>query len=161
MASDFSAAQTRKPSGSSKAASKSVRFRDNSPSSPDRNREELFPSRYRDEPEEDGIPDQEELSNEQIHQYHAQVLRDQDGQLDQLGASISRQRELSMQIGDELDGQVLLLDDVEQGVDRHQTSLNRARTRLEKFSRKAKENWSMSIIITLIVVLILLIVILK
>lgn len=101
------------------------------------------------------------MSNQQIHEYHSQVIRDQDEQLDRLGESIGRQRELSMQIGDELDGQVLLLDEVEEGVDRHQAQFHRARGRLERFSRKARENWSLTIIVVLIVILVLLIVITK
>lgn len=66
-----------------------------------------------------------------------------------------------MQIGDELDGQAVLLEDVEEGVDRHQAQFNRARGRLERFSRKARENWSMTTIVVLIVILVLLIVITK
>ncbi|KAF2120836.1 hypothetical protein BDV96DRAFT_565665 [Lophiotrema nucula] len=153
LTSDFAAAQ-KKP----RQVSKSVRFQDNPTSNEDEdpNRAQLFP--YRDEPE--GI-DQSGMDNQQIHQYHSQVIRDQDDQLDRLGESIGRQRELSMQIGDELDGQVLLLDEVDEGVDRHQSQFNRARGRLERFSRKARENWSITVIVVLIVILVLLIVITK
>jgi syntaxin 8 len=101
------------------------------------------------------------MDNQQIHAYHSRVISEQDEQLDRLGASIGRQRELSMQIGDELDGQVLLLDEVEEGVDRHAGQFRRARGRLERVSRKARDNWSLSIIVLLIVILVLLIVILK
>lgn len=142
-----------------------MRFSDNpsatvASNTEDANRAALFP--YRDDPaDEDAPPDQSHLDNQQIHEYHSQVLRDQDDQLDRLGASISRQRELSMQIGDELDGQVMLLDDVEEGVDRHAAQFVRARGRLDRFSRKAKENWSLTVIVALIVILILVIVITK
>ena len=101
------------------------------------------------------------MDNTQIHQYHSRVIADQDSQLDSLGASIGRQRELSMQIGDELDGQVMLLDDVEEGVDRHAAQFVRARGRLDRFSRKARENWSLTVIVVLIIILVLLIVITK
>ncbi|KAF2656531.1 hypothetical protein K491DRAFT_677991 [Lophiostoma macrostomum CBS 122681] len=157
LSSDFASAQ-KKP----RPVSKSVRFTDNPPtsSSPDPARQQLFP--YRDDPSSDAdAPDQSSLDNQQIHEYHSQVIRDQDEQLDRLGESIGRQRELSMQIGDELDGQVLLLDDVEEGVDRHQAQFNRARSRLERFSRKARDNWSLTVIVVLIVILVLLIVITK
>jgi syntaxin 8 len=141
-----------------------VRFTDDpsttSLSAEDAARQQLFP--YRDEPTSDpDTPDQTSLDNQQIHAYHSQVIADQDEQLDRLGASIGRQRELSMQIGDELDGQVLLLDDVEEGVDRHQAQFQRARGRLDRFSRKARDNWSLTVIVVLIVILVLLIVILK
>ncbi|OAL50484.1 hypothetical protein IQ07DRAFT_587145 [Pyrenochaeta sp. DS3sAY3a] len=161
LAPDFAAAQ-KKP----RQVSKSVRFTDN-PSSSDSsaaeaaNRAALFP--YRDDPssDPDAAPNQDHLDNQQIHEYHRQTIQDQDDQLDQLGASIGRQRELSMQIGDELDGQVMLLDDVEEGVDRHTAQFQRARGRLDRFSRKAKENWSLTVIVVLIIILVLLIVITK
>lgn len=135
-----------------------MRFRDAADDDEDPNRASLFP--YRDDPADD-TPNQSDLSNQQIHEHHARVIDEQDAQLDQLGASIGRQRELSMQIGDELDGQVMLLDDVEEGVDRHAAQFRRARGRLDRFGRKAKENWSLSVIVVLIVVLVLLIVITK
>jgi syntaxin 8 len=134
-----------------------VRFTDSSPDDP--NRAQLFP--YRDNPDTDAAPDHAALDNQQIHAYHSQVIAEQDDQLDQLGASIGRQRELSMQIGDELDGQVVLLDDVEEGVDRHSEQFRRARGRLDRFSRKARENWSLTVIVVLIAILVLLIVITK
>src|ERR1700712_1589558 len=106
--------------------SKTVRFTDPpsppggpaAPSAADANRNALFP--YRDDPnEDDGTPpDHSELDNEQIHSYHQSVLAEQDDQLDRLGVSIGRQRELSIAIGDELDDHAMLLDDVDSRVDR-------------------------------------------
>lgn len=143
-----------------------MRFRDNDDAADadaDADRSALFNQPYRDDPAHDpeAPPDQSHLDNQQIHEYHSQVLRDQDDQLDTLSASIGRQRELSMQIGDELDGQVMLLDEVEEGVDRHEAQFRRARGRLDRFSRKARENWSLTVIIVLIVILVLLIIITK
>ena len=158
LSADFAAASS-KP----RNASKSVRFRDSDDATQDQDRSALFNQPYRDDPSHDpeAPPDHSHLDNQQIHEYHSQVLRDQDDQLDTLSASIGRQRELSMQIGDELDGQVLLLDEVEEGVDRHEAQFRRARGRLDRFSRKARENWSLTVIIVLIVILVLLIVITK
>lgn len=162
LSADFAAAKS-KP----RNASKNVRFRDNDDAGADADadaaRSALFNQPYRDDPAHDpeAPPDQSHLDNQQIHEYHSQVLRDQDDQLDTLSASIGRQRELSMQIGDELDGQVMLLDEVEEGVDRHDAQFRRARGRLDRFSRKARENWSLTVIIVLIVTLVLLIVITK
>ncbi|RYN28526.1 hypothetical protein AA0113_g6157 [Alternaria arborescens] len=156
---DFAAAQNKKPT-TTRSASKSVRFSDNDDDNDDdANRASLFP--YRDDPPDDASPNLAHLDNQQIHAYHDRVIADQDSQLDQLGQSISRQRELSMQIGDELDGQVMLLDDVEEGVDRHAAQFVRARGRLDRFSRKARENWSLTVIVVLIIILVLLIVITK
>ncbi|RDW85746.1 SNARE complex subunit (Syn8)-like protein [Coleophoma crateriformis] len=138
--------------------SKSVRFSDNPLSQDDENREALFP--YRDEPSP-GPPDQSHLDNQQIHEYHSQVIADQDAALDRLGESIGRQRELTIMIGDELDEHVQMLDEVDGHVDRHQNTLNRARKNLGTVARKAKDNMQMTIILILIIILVLLIIILK
>ncbi|KAJ5629366.1 hypothetical protein N7528_003023 [Penicillium herquei] len=149
--------------------SKSVRFMDNSAAAAavqeeideeeDRNRQNLFRP-YRDEPSPPR-PDQSDMSNEQIYLHHDQVMRDQDDQLDRLGESIGRQHQLSIQIGDELDGHVALLDGLDSDVERHQGRLDTARRRLDRFRRKAGEHWSMMTIIGLIIILVILIVILK
>jgi syntaxin 8 len=139
------------------SSSKSVRFTDAPLVQDDEARNALFP--YHDDPE--GPPDQSHMDNQQIHEYHSQVLADQDEALDRLGESISRQRDLSIQIGDELDEHVQMLDEVDGRVDRHQSALDKARRNLGNVARTAKDNMSMTIIIVLIVVLVLLIAILK
>jgi syntaxin 8 len=101
------------------------------------------------------------MTNQQIHQYHSQILDQQDEQLDRLGESISRQRDLSMQIGDELDEHVAMLDEVEGVTDRHQSRLDRASKALGKVAKGASENKQMTTIIVLIIILVLLIAILK
>ena len=138
--------------------SKSVRFTDAPPDPVEEaNRAALFP--YRDEPE---TPiDQSQLDNQQIHAYHQGVLQQQDEQLDRLGQSIGRQRDLSIQIGDELDDHIQMLDDVEGHVDRHQTRLDGARRQLGNVARRARDNKQLAIILILIIILVLLIVILK
>ena len=125
----------------------------------DPNRRNLFQP-YRDSPSPPSV-DQTGMDNQQIHAYHSQVLRDQDDQLDRLGESIGRQHQLSIQIGDELDGHIALLDEVDEGVDRHQTRLDRAKKGLDKVRRSAGDNWSLMTIVGLIIILIILIVILK
>lgn len=149
--------------------SKSVRFMDNSAAAAAvqeeiddeeaRNRQNLFRP-YRDQPSPPG-PDMSNMDNEQIYLHHDRVMRDQDDQLDRLGESIGRQHQLSIQIGDELDGHVALLDGMDGDVERHQGRLDTARRRLDRFRRKAGENWSMMTIIGLIIILVILIVILK
>lgn len=122
------------------------------------NRNALFP--YRDDPAST-LPDQDHLDNQQIHAYHSQVLAEQDEQLDRLGESIGRQRELSIQIGDELDSQVELLDDIDGHVVRHQSRLDQARKGLGTVARKANDNKQLTTIFVLIIILVLLIIILK
>ncbi|KAI0202529.1 v-SNARE [Astrocystis sublimbata] len=148
-----------------RTVSKTVRFSDNpstDPRSPDIEAQ-LFGSRYRDNPDDTmGYRDEAEgLNNVQVHAYHQRVMDEQDEQLDRLGASIARQRELSMQIGDELDDQVAMLDEVDGAVDRHQGRLDRAKRQVNKITRAAGESKQMIAIIVLIIVLVLLIAILK
>ncbi|CAI7648343.1 unnamed protein product [Penicillium glandicola] len=142
--------------------SKSVRFMDSSAAAAavqdeideedERNRSNLFRP-YRDEPSP--RPDQSNMDNQQIYDHHAQTMREQDDQLDRLGESIGRQHQLSIQIGDELDGHVQLLDGMDGDVERHQTRLD------DRIRRKAGDNWSMMTIIGLIIILVILIAILK
>ncbi|KAL4807693.1 hypothetical protein BDV18DRAFT_107002 [Aspergillus unguis] len=144
--------------------SKSVRFMDDSAAAAvaeedDANRRSLFHP-YRDSPSPERV-DMSDMSNQQIYDHHDQVMRDQDEQLDRLGESIGRQHQLSIQIGDELDGHVALLDEMDGGVDRHQSRLDNARRRIDKIRRSAGDNWSMMTIIGLIIVLVILIVLLK
>lgn len=148
--------------------SKSVRFTDaddDDDAEYNSNRRALLQP-YRDDPNstrEEGRAylDTNNLDNQQIHAHHEQILSEQDAQLDSLGESIGRQHQLSIQIGDELEGHIALLDDVDEHVDRHQGRLNNARRRLDKIRRKAGDNWSMMTIVGLIIVLVILIVILK
>lgn len=139
--------------------SKSVRFMDSAAEEEDFNRRNLFQP-YRDSPSPSRV-DQSEMTNQQIHDQHSDVIREQDEQLDRLGESIGRQHQLSIQIGDELEGHVALLDDMDGHVERHQSRLSGARRRLDKIRRSAGDNWSMMTIIGLIIVLVILIVLLK
>jgi syntaxin 8 len=68
------------------------------------------------------------------------IMQQQDDSLDRLSESISRQRELSIQIGDELDSHIELLGEVDRLVDWGQHRLDGARKRLDYVSRKTKEN---------------------
>ncbi|KAL8409491.1 hypothetical protein RB594_007795 [Gaeumannomyces avenae] len=191
LAADFAHASTvpsttgggSKRSVSGGSGPKTVRFSDNTTSHGDDDDRDLEAARsglfggggnnsgpYRDDPDGPSYRDRAEgndglggppMDNVQVHAYHRQVLEEQDAQLDALGATIGRQRELSMQIGDELDSHVAMLDESERLVDRHQGALDRARRQVGRISRSAGEGRQMAIIIALIVVLLLLIAILK
>lgn len=154
LSADFAHAASTSPP---RKSSKTVRFSD-TPSSPTT---ELF-GPYRDDPDTAGYRDAAvEMSNQQLHQYHSQILEQQDEQLDRLGESIGRQREISMQIGDELDSHVAMLDEVEGVTDRQQSRLDRASRMLGKVARGAGENKQMTTIIVLIIILVLLIAVFK
>ncbi|KAL7785134.1 hypothetical protein V8C37DRAFT_394647 [Trichoderma ceciliae] len=141
--------------------SKTVRFSE-APQSPS---QDLF-GRYHDDPNASsdslGYSDHATgLTNQQIHQYHSQILQEQDDHLDRLGESIGRQRELSMQIGDELESHMTILDEVDDVTNRHQSRLDRAKRALGRVAKGASENKQMAVIFILIVILVLLIAILK
>ncbi|KAI2626862.1 v-SNARE [Xylaria nigripes] len=149
---------------STRSVSKTVRFSDNPSNDANPDLEaQLFGSRYRDNPDDTmGYRDEADvMNNVQIHEHHQRILDEQDEQLDRLGASIARQRELSMQIGDELDDQVAMLDDVDVAVERHQGRLDRAKRQVSRIARAAGESKQMISIIILIIILVLLIAILK
>ena len=154
--------------------SKAVRFQDKPLPPPGRDaddvdleaqRNDLFNRRYTDEPDESSSSstprDYSDRDNLQLHQMHQQIMQEQDAQLDALGASIGRQRELSMQIGDELDSHVAMLEETERLTDRHQTRIDRARRSVGKIARSAGDCNQMVIIVVLIIILVLLIAILK
>jgi syntaxin 8 len=84
--------------------------------------------------------DSDEYSAPELLANQQQIMQDQDESLDRLSDSIGRQRELSIQIGDELDSQTGLLDDLDMMVDRSRSRLDGAKKRLNRFTRKAKEN---------------------
>lgn len=151
LADDFEAAQSR-------PSRKNVRFTDEPDAEETANRSALFAEQqpYQDEP-----PDHTELSNQQIHDYHKQVIQDQDTQLGTLSESLGRQRLIGIQMGDELDEQNEMLTDVESGIDRHQSLLDRAGKRLGDVARKSKANWSWITIAILICILVLLLIITK
>ncbi len=65
---------------------------------------------------------------------------DQDTQLDTLSQSIGRQHHLSLQINDELGEQAGLLDGLDEDLDRTGNSLSKARRRLDRVSKGAKDN---------------------
>jgi len=64
----------------------------------------------------------------------------QDGQLDALSLSIARQRELGIQMGDELELHGQLLEEMDTAVDSTANRLGRARGRMDTLERSLKQN---------------------
>ncbi len=144
---------------------KTVRFQD-APPAPDEDDHiaaSLFNRPYRDDPDDTaGYPQRSGQPGQ--HAAARLPLRGaarQDEQLDELGASIGRQRELSIRIGDELDTHVAMLEESEAIADRHQSRLDRAARQMGRVAKSAGENKQMVAIVVLIVILILLIALLK
>lgn len=88
----------------------------------------------------DTLVNTDELDNHQVLQLHRRVMDEQDQSLDRLSQSIRNQRELSIQIGDELESHVQLLGDVDDVVDRHQERLDGAKKRLGNVAKTAKDH---------------------
>ncbi|CEP22200.1 Syntaxin-8 AltName: Full=SNARE protein related to mammalian syntaxin 8; AltName: Full=ULP1-interacting protein 2 [Cyberlindnera jadinii] len=102
-----------------------------------------------------------ESTNQDMFIQHQQQLLEQDTHLDSLAESVRRQHGLSVEINDELEGQHILLDDLEAQLDSSDRRLNQGHRRLKHFTRKAKEHGQWITIIVLIIILVLLLVVLK
>ncbi|KAI9489971.1 Phox homologous domain-containing protein [Zychaea mexicana] len=70
------------------------------------------------------------LDNEGLMQYQQQVMQDQDQQVEQFSAILARQRQLGLAIGDELETQNEVLDELDTGVDRTNVKLKFAKKKL-------------------------------
>ncbi|KAK0519807.1 hypothetical protein OC835_007409 [Tilletia horrida] len=110
---------------------------------------------------EEAAPSSPPLQSEQIYAAQQQAMRDQDGQLEHLSASVGRQRELGLQMNEELELQHDLLQDLEGGVDGTELRLGRASRRLDKVRKSLKEHGSTWTILGLIVILVFLIAVLR
>lgn len=85
----------------------------------------------------------------------------QDQDLDTLHQLISRQFSMGQDINQELDDQLIILNDLEQGVDQSLSRLDLANRRIRTFRNLMRENGSLVTICTLSIILILLLVVLN
>lgn len=161
-----------------KRDSKSVRFKDNledqqvqeQPQQSHQefeNRQQLMGSRAY-EPYSDHVNDSstdvesfDAQSNQQIYAQHQQQLLQQDDDLEFLHQLIRNQHQIGITINSELDDHMIILNDLEQGVDNAAFRLNNARNKLADFRRRCQENGSLVTIVTLTAILILLLVVLN
>ncbi|KAI1798254.1 hypothetical protein LXA43DRAFT_979501 [Ganoderma leucocontextum] len=100
-------------------------------------------------------------SHEEMLQQQQMLMDNQDVHLDELSRSITRQRDLSLQINDELDVHTGLLEGLDHDLDRTDSRLTGARRRLDRVAKGAKENGSTVMIGLLILVLLILIIVFK
>ncbi|KAI0090664.1 hypothetical protein BDY19DRAFT_992093 [Irpex rosettiformis] len=106
-------------------------------------------------------PDAEQPSTHEVLQSQRQTMDEQDVRLDQLSYSIGRQRDISLQINDELDVHHGLLEEMDEELDRTDTRLLHARRSLDRVAKGAKENSSAVMIGIIIFVLLILIIVFK
>ncbi|KAH7049476.1 hypothetical protein BKA62DRAFT_739258 [Auriculariales sp. MPI-PUGE-AT-0066] len=102
-----------------------------------------------------------EQDPEEMIQFQRQAMLEQDTQLDTLGDSIRRQRDLSMRIGDELEVHTGLLESLDSEVDHTTNRMTGARRRLDHVAQGARRNVSAITIGVLIFILLILIIVFK
>lgn len=121
---------------------------------------------YRDDPEDALEADSHSLlsvdtTDREMFAQHQQMLLQQDQSLDALHESIKVQHAMGRDVNQELDEHLILLNDLERGVDDSSSRLGRASVRLKDFRTRVRENGSLVTIIVLSVILILLLVVLS
>ncbi|CAI5756151.1 unnamed protein product [Candida verbasci] len=112
---------------------------------------------YKDEPEDEV----ESRNNHQLFAQHQQTMMNQDEDLNLLHQSINRQHLMSQDINSEIDDHLIILNDLESGIENSQSNLQLANKRLNKFRQITKENGSLITIIILTIILILLLIVLN
>eukprot|EP00048_Salpingoeca_helianthica_P015597 m.227583 g.227583 ORF g.227583 m.227583 type:complete len:284 (-) comp17252_c0_seq1:27-878(-) len=90
-----------------------------------------------------------------LMQQQQHIMREQDQGLEMLQQSIARQRQIGLQIGEELDTHNIMLDDLSAGIDNTGARLNRETKHIIHISEKAKTNGMCCCIVLLILVIIL------
>lgn len=148
--------------------SKNVRFKDDTNDL----RNELMGTTkfkaYKDEPEE-SEPNQSNRhsdfepseSNQDLFSQNQQLISQQDEDLDMLHDSVKIQKSMGLNINEEIDSHLIMLNDLENGVDSSQLRLDGANNRLREYRRKFQENGSLITIVVLTIILILLLVVLN
>ena len=100
----------------------------------ERHSEEANFAPYTDDPEA-GYP-----TTDVMLQTQRRMMDEQDSHLDQLAQSIGRQRDLSLQINEELDVHHGLLEEMDEELDRTGSRLSQARRKLDKVAKGVKGN---------------------
>lgn len=131
------------------------------PRSPSPNRKVVDDGVYRPYKDDPVAYDENGPTHDEMLLEQRQMMDEQDTHLDRLSNSIRNQRDISLQIGDELDVHTGLLESLDHELDSTENRLGRARRRLNHVADGAKENGSAVAIGVLILVLLILIVVFK
>lgn len=87
-------------------------------------------------------------------QMQAQLIRQQDADLDALGSSVRKLGDMGRAIGDELDVQNRMLDDLGDDVDRTTTRFDAAKRKIERIIASSRDRCMTILIVVLILVLV-------
>jgi len=116
--------------------------------------------RYHDEPVSDDASDIN-MSDRDVFIANQQQVLEQNHSLDHLSDSVQRQHEMSLQINDEVNDHMVLLDDLEGGINRTNARLVRGARNIKKFRDALRERGDWCTILILIVILLFLLIVLK
>jgi len=98
-------------------------------------------------------PDEIPTADTLLQQQHRSI-QEQDAHLDVLSEIVSKQKNISLQIGEELDLHSELLEDLDEGVQRSGAFLNRASKKLSQVTTAAKKDWTSIVMCILIMIII-------
>ncbi|XP_055689394.1 syntaxin-8 [Lutzomyia longipalpis] len=112
-------------------------------------------SRLWDDEEDDQMLDTSTYSVKDLRQQQAQILEDQNQGLEALSKVISRQKDLALRIGDEVETQNEIIDDIADQLEHTDARINSATRRIEVVSAKDRTWPYWSIIIGLFVAIII------
>lgn len=116
--------------------------------------------RYHDEPIV-GDDNSMSMSDRDVFIANQQQMLEQNRSLDHLSDSVQRQHEMSLQINDEVNDHMVLLDDLENGIDRTNARLMRGTRNIKKFREALRERGDWCTILILVIVLLFLLIVLK
>ena len=99
----------------------------------------------------------DDLTHEGFQQRQQQIIAEQDSGLDALSSIIQRQKLMGRAIGEEIDYQNDLIDDITEGVDRTKDKLIRTETHVKKVNKKSGSCALLVTVVLLFVVIIALV----
>lgn len=102
-----------------------------------------------------------DMSNSQIFIHNQHQFDHQDSRLDELHNSIKQQKQLSININNEVTDQFVILNDLESGITNSSNRLARANNNLHKYREALKKRGDWMCIIILIIVLLFILIFIK
>jgi len=97
------------------------------------------------------------LSNDELRQEQRRVLREQDEGLDALAEVLARQKTIGLTIGDEVETQNEMLDDIHDNVESVRGRVARETRNVERVDRKDKTWWLWLIMVLLLLAIVIII----
>lgn len=96
------------------------------------------------------------VTDEGLLQLQRRQFDDQDSHLDELSGVLSRQKQIGLQMNEELETQVGLLEEMNEEIDNTDSRLRRATKRVMDVSKKAKGSAPWCVILILVIILVVL-----